>query len=296
MKEKIILIVMFSFSNDIVQLTIGVFFYFRGDTPKVKNDKLSPPASHESPNAHKKSANQYSVKSKKEGQHSRPHTSIKRSADDTSAPKPKKKKSEKHDHVTNPNAGLKEISILSPSNENDALKAKSMHSVKKLKEDRARRKSVDGNEPVKHSKDGKHKSKDIKVKKEKSFDLGGGGIPKLKFSIKRTLDESWATTVKEGASNTEDNSTENITNTIVTNNTTTAALQNDHVKKIMAEFAQQDSDDDGAEEDKTMNSSMSSNGSIESHSSSKIKKSKSKSKSSTHSHSSKSKSKENDRR
>lgn len=232
-----------------------------GETPKIKKESSPAPVSHDSPNPHKKSNTCLTaVKAKKESNNVRPHSSMKRSAEDISALKNKKKKTEKHDHQT---PALKEIAVLSPSNDNDALKAKSLNNMKKLKEERTRRKSLDNNESPKVLKESRHKSKNIKVKKEKSLDLGG--IPKLKFSIKRTPDESWATSVKEGLSK-SDEANENTTNTLVASNTTTAAQQNDHVKKIIAEFAQQDSED----EEEKANSSISSNSSLDNISSSKV--------------------------
>lgn len=231
-----------------------------GETPKIKKESSPAPISHDSPNPHKKSnACLTAVKTKKDSHNVRPHSSMKRSAEDISALKNKKKKTDKHDHQT---PALKEIAVLSPSNDNDALKAKSLNNMKKLKEERTRRKSLD-NESPKVLKESRHKSKNIKVKKEKSLDLGG--IPKLKFSIKRTPDESWATSVKEGLSK-SDEANENITNTPVASNTTTAAQQNDHVKKIIAEFAQQDSED----EEEKANSSISSNSSLDNIPSSKV--------------------------
>ena len=172
-------------------MSISIF----SDTPKVKSEKHSPASSNgSSPGSQKKSASSQKLKREGGGQTG---SSLKRQApvgggEDTSSQsiKPKKKKSNEHERAATPvnnsssNNGLKEISILSSPGDSvavaastDPLKAKSLSSVRKLKEERTtRRRSVDNNESPKHGKEGKHKSsKDAKIKKEKSLDLNSSG-------------------------------------------------------------------------------------------------------------------------
>jgi len=262
-------------------LKAGAVILPSDDTPKVKSEKLSPASSNgSSPGSQKKSSSSQKLKREGGGQTG---SSLKRQApvgagEDTSSQsiKPKKKKSNEHERAATPvnnsssNSGLKEISILSSPGDaaavaasTDPLKAKSLSSVRKLKEERTtRRRSVDNNESPKHGKEGKHKSsKDAKIKKEKSLDLNSsGGIPKLKFSIKRTPDESWAaTTVQTAAAAGLKAETEvpgvvvgggggdiAINNTVLNGNSTTISQQNENVRKVLAAFGEQSSDDEVA--------------------------------------------------
>jgi len=245
------------------------------DVPKVKS--VSPASSAGSPNPQKKTSATI-PKIKKESQNSTT-TSVKRSSEDAlSSSKPKKKKSNDHERAPTPvNAGLKEISILSTATD-AAAKSNSARKVK----DGTRRRSVDANEPSpKHhsSKESKHKSKDSKLKKDKSLDLNSssGGIPKLKFSIKSKSDGSWAATSvtsKENGNAPEDS---NISNTVLVNPNSTVSQQNELVRNVLDGFRQQSSEDDINEEvEKSMNSSLSSNGSLETTSKSSSKKATSK--------------------
>lgn len=238
---------------------------------------VSPASSAGSPNPQKKTSATI-PKIKKESQNSTT-TSVKRSSEDAlSSSKPKKKKSNDHERAPTPvNAGLKEISILSPATD-AAAKSNSARKVK----DGTRRRSVDANEPSpKHhsSKESKHKSKDSKLKKDKSLDLNSssGGIPKLKFSIKSKSDGSWAATSvtsKENGNAPEDS---NISNTVLVNPNSTVSQQNELVRNVLDGFRQQSSEDDINEEvEKSMNSSLSSNGSLETTSKSSYKKATSK--------------------
>ena len=242
---------------------------------------VSPASSAGSPNPQKK-ASAAIPKVKKETQNST-NASVKRSSEDAlSSSKPKKKKSNDHERAPTPvNAGLKEISILSPAT--DA--ASKSNSARKVKEG-TRRRSVDANEPSpKHhsSKESKHKNKDSKLKKDKSLDLNSssGGIPKLKFSIKNKSDGSWAATSvtsKENGNAPEDN----IPNTVLVNPNSTVSQQNELVRNVLDGFRQQSSDDDVNEEvEKSMNSSLSSNASLDTASKSSKKSSKHRSSSAT---------------
>jgi hypothetical protein len=202
------------------------------------------------------------------------HASLKRSSDDmtggstaptTKVKKPKKSGGGEHSSPSSNASGFKEISILSsvasPSSA-DPLKTKNSNSARKLKDERtARRKSVDNSDsPKQPSKESKHKSnKEAKVKKEKSLDLGAsGGIPKLKFSLKRTPDESggWAATAVSKDSNVASvtvstdcgGSGESVPNTVLTANSTTASQQNDQVRRVISEFRRQSSGEDDEED------------------------------------------------
>ena len=123
----------------------------------------------------------------------------------------------------------------------------------------------------------------------------------MKFSIKRTPDESWAaTTVQSAAAKEAENgeSVPSVPNTVLNGNSTTILQQNDHVRKVLAEFGQQSSDEEAtlataaAMDDGKNNTLLSSTGSFvetTSKSSSKKSKHKSSSKSNGHHHHSKGK-------
>lgn len=163
--------------------------------------------------------------------------------------KPKKKKTiDKYEHINNAgtpsSSHLKEISILTPTNETEQSKGKNSTTAKKIKEERSRRNSTDENTPKASSKESKHNGKDTRLKKDKKKISPGGSehaIPKIKFTLKRQ-DESWSATPAQNNENvTAQTAT---TNAILPNNVTTATQQNEHVKKVMAEFAQQGNSSD----------------------------------------------------
>lgn len=214
--------------------------YYSSDAQKSKTDKIASPASsHGSPNPQKKASSALTPKVKKESQLS--HSNKRPNISDDVGLKPKKKKiSDKHEHAniasTLSNSLLKEISILTPGNESETSKGKTSNIGKK-----PRRNSTDENTPKASTKESKHNGKDGRVKKDKKkISPGGTGeniIPKIKFTLKRQ-DESWSA-AQINLDNLAAQTATAMSSTILENNVTTATQQNDHVKKVMAEFAQQ---------------------------------------------------------
>lgn len=222
-----------------------------------KSPALTLAASHGSPTSQKKGTHAHVPKVKKESQI---HSSKRPSVSDDLISKPKKKKIvDKHEHsnnITTSNPVLKDFPLLTPANDVDSVKAKSLGSSKKLKE--LRRRSTE-DIPKLTTKEN-HTGKEVKVKKEKrsekkvspsGSDPGKESGGDMKLTFKRSTNASWQATPQNGVgepitSSLIATSALMTTSTTFVNNSTTLSQQNNYVNRLMAEYAQQNgpSDDD----------------------------------------------------
>ena len=243
--------------------------------PVKTEPKISSPASsHGSPpnglkkTAHSHSAHSSKPKAKDTPSHSMSYQGTKRSSvSDDLCTKTKKKKTDKTENtLLNPaQKVIKEISILSPATSDvDPAKPKGAPTGKKVKEIRERRKSTEistlasTESPRSTPKEGKHRGKEIKLKKEKEKKSDKKNSPDLtlikdehpklqKFTIKRTADDAWSSVNASPNSNNNNNNnnTTAVVGTILSNTATTMTIQNERVNALFAEFAEEDSSSDG---------------------------------------------------